>query len=56
MVDSPDILSVGISISKKLNGSILKKDDIKFLIQDAKQQVLRNYTNHNISHIVIKKL
>jgi cell division protein FtsA len=54
MVDSPEMLSIGISLSKKLDGLELKKEDIQFLIQDAKQQILRNYTNLNIIHIIIK--
>jgi len=54
MIDSNKMLSVGISISKKIDGSNLKKEDIKFLIQDAKQQVLRNHNNQNIVHIIIK--
>ena len=53
MIDSPKMLSIGISISKKLDGSKLKKEDIQFLIQEAKQQILRNYHN-NIIHIIIK--
>ena len=44
MIDSSKMLSIGISLSKKLDGSKLKKEDIQFLIQDAKQQVLRNYS------------
>ena len=55
MIDSSKMLFVGISISKKLDGSKLKKEDIKFLLQDAKQQVLRNQSNLSISHIIIKK-
>jgi cell division protein FtsA len=54
MIDSPNMLSIGLSISKKLDGSLLKKDDIQFLIQDAKQQILRNYFNQSIIHIIIK--
>jgi cell division protein FtsA len=53
MIDSTEMLSIGISISKKLDGSKLKKDDIQFLIQDAKQQVLRNHVNQSIIHIII---
>ena len=52
MIDSPKMLSINISISKKLDGSKLKKEDIKFLIQDAKQQVLRNYPDQNISRLL----
>ena len=47
------MFSVGISLSKKLDGSKLKQANIKFLVQDAKQQILKYYTNHNIAHIII---
>ena len=53
MLDSPDMLSVGISLFKKLDGSKLKQTNIQFLVQDAKQQILKYYTNHNIAHIII---
>ncbi len=53
MIDSSKMLSVGISLSKKLDGSILKKANIKFLVQEAKQQILKYYLNHNITHIII---
>lgn len=54
MVDSPEILTIGISLSKNLDGSTLKKQNVKFLIQDAKQQILSNYQNYDIIHIIIK--
>ena len=53
MIDSPKMLSIGISIFKKLDGSKLKKTNIQFLAQEAKQQILKYYTNHNIAHIII---
>ena len=53
MIDSPKMLSVGISLSKKLDGSKLKQTNIQFLVQEAKQQILKYYTNHNIAHIII---
>ena len=53
MMDSPKMLSIGISLSKKLDGSILKQTNIKFLVQEAKQQILKHYTSHNITHIII---
>jgi cell division protein FtsA len=53
MVDDSKMISIGISISKKLDGSKLKKEYIQFLIQDAKQQVLKSYRNQNIIHIII---
>jgi len=53
MIDSPKMLSVSISLSKKLNGSKLKQTHIKFLVQEAKQQILKYYADHNIAHIII---
>ncbi len=54
IIDSHQMLSVGISVSKKIDGSKVEKKDIQFLIQDAKKQVLRNYSIYNIIHIIIK--
>ena len=53
MIDSPKMLSVNISFSKRLDGSKLKKTNIQFLVQEAKQQILKYYTDYNIAHIVI---
>jgi len=53
MIDSPKMLSIGISLFKKLDGSKLKPQNIKFLVQEAKQQILKYYINHNIAHIII---
>ena len=53
MIDSPQMLSIGVSVSNKLDGSKLNKEDVQFLIQQAKQQILRNYKDQNIVHIII---
>ncbi len=53
MIDSPKMLSVGISISKKIDESQLRLEDIQFLVQEAKQQILKYYNNQNIVHIII---
>ena len=54
MIDSPETLSISLSLTKNFDGSKLKKKDIQFLIQDAKQQVLRNYPDQDIIHIIVK--
>ena len=54
MIDSPEMLSINLSLSKKFDKSKLKKEDIQFLIKDAKQQILRNYSEQSIIHIIIK--
>ena len=53
MVDSPKMLSVGISVSKKIDELQLKQGDIQFLVQEAKQQISKYYKNRNIIHIII---
>ena len=53
MIDSPKMLSVSISLYKKLDGSQLKQTNIQFLVQEAKQQILKYYINYNIAHIII---
>ena len=53
MIDSPKMLSISISLSKKLDESKLKKENIKFLVQEAKQEILKYYTSYNITHIII---
>ena len=53
MIDSSKMLSIGISISKKIDESKLREEDIQFLVQEAKQQILKYYNNQNIVHIII---
>ena len=55
MIDSSEMHSIALSLSKNFDGSVLKKEDVKFLIQDAKQQILRNHINQNILHIIVRK-
>ena len=53
MIDSSKMLSIGVSISKKIDESHLRYADVQFLVQEAKQQILKNYNNKNIVHIII---
>ncbi len=53
MIDSPNMLSIGISVAKKIDGLKLRHEDIQFLVQEAKQQILSNYNGQNIVHIII---
>ena len=53
MIDSPQMISIGISVSKKIDESQLRQEDIQFLVQEAKQQILKNYNSQNIVHIII---
>jgi cell division protein FtsA len=53
MMDSSKMISVAISVYKKIEELKLKEDDILFLIQEAKQQILKYYLDYNIVHIII---
>ena len=53
MIDSPKMFSIGISISKKIDKLKLSQKDIQFLVQEAKQQVLKSLNASNIIHIII---
>ena len=53
MVDSPKMLSIAISVSKKLEGSKLKQSNVQFLIQEAKQQILKYNKDLSVAHIII---
>ncbi|MDA7573328.1 cell division protein FtsA [Candidatus Pelagibacter sp.] len=53
MVDSSQMLPISISITKKFDQKKLENHKIQFLIQDAKQQILNNYSSQNIIHIII---
>jgi len=53
MIDSKKMLSIGISLSKKLDTIKLKQENIQFLVQEAKQQILKYYAHHDIVHIII---
>ena len=53
MLDSPDVLSISLSVSKKNEKNFLKKEDVEYLIQDAKQQILNGYKDKDIIHIII---
>jgi cell division protein FtsA len=53
MIDSPEALSIGLSLSKKIENKKIKKLEIEYLVQDAKQSILRSYPKQNIIHILI---
>jgi len=53
MLDSPDVLSISLSVLKKNENKFLIKEDIEYLIQDAKQQIINGYQDISIIHIVI---
>jgi len=53
MIDSPDSFSINLSLSKKKDSKKITTEDIQYLIQDAKQQILKSYSDQQIIHIIV---
>ena len=53
MLDTSDAFSIILSVSKKNEKKIITKQDVQYLIQDAKQQILSGYSDKSIIHIII---
>ena len=53
MLDTSDAFSIILSVSKKNEKKIITKQDVQYLIQDAKQQILRTHYDKDIVHIII---
>jgi len=54
MVDNPNILLISLSIFKKSDQQILNDNFLKYIIDDAKFEINKNYPNHEIIHSIIK--
>ena len=53
MVETPESISINLSLIKDNEGKKIQKKNVQYLIQDAKQQILRSYYNKKIIHIII---
>ena len=49
--EQPDFLCTKLSKNKKINGTKIHKDDIEFLLKEAKKQLILNDKNQSIIHI-----
>jgi cell division protein FtsA len=49
--EQTDFLCTKFSKQKKIDGSKIDKDDIDFLLKDAKKQIIHNDNDHSIIHI-----
>ena len=54
LVETTDSISINLSLSKNNEGEKIVKKDIQYLIQDAKQQILRSYLKKDILHIIVE--
>jgi cell division protein FtsA len=51
VLEQPEFLCTKLSKHKKIDGSKIHKDDIEFLLKDAKKQLILNDANQSIIHI-----
>ena len=54
MVDNSNILSISITIFKKSDEQILNNNFIKYITDEAKFEINKNYPNYEIVHSIIK--
>ena len=53
MVETPETMSVNLSVMHDNEEKQIDKKNVEYLIQDAKQQILRSYYNKKIIHIIV---
>ena len=53
MVETPESISINLSLIKDNEGKKIQKKNVQYLIQDAKQQILRTQYDKDIVHIII---
>ena len=53
MIETPESISINLSLLKDNEGKKIEKKIVQYLVQDAKQQILRSHQNKKIIHIII---
>ena len=53
MVETPDSISINLSLIKDNEGKKIEKKNVQYLVHDAKQQILRSHHSKKIIHIII---
>ena len=54
MIDNPETLSIYTSVKKNFDNKKIQKNQIEYLIEDLKQQILKNSSDIKIGHILIE--
>ena len=55
LIDSSDFFSIDISIRKNLEDKKINNKDIKYLLQEGRQLIQKNYPEKKIIHIILEK-
>ena len=54
MIDNPETLSIYTSVKKNFDNKKILKNQIEYLIEDLKQQILKNSSDIKIGHIIVE--
>ena len=54
MIDNPETLSIYTSVKKNFDNKKILKNRIEYLIEDLKQQILKNSSDIKIGHIIVE--
>ena len=54
MIDNPETLSIYTSVKKNFDNKKIHKNQIEYLIEDLKQQILKNSSDIKIGHILVE--
>ena len=54
MIDNPETLSINTSVKKNFDNKKIYKNQIEYLIEDLKQQILKNSSDIKIGHILVE--
>ena len=53
MIETPKSISISLSLTKNNDAKKIQRKDVQYLIQDAKQQILRTHYDKDIAYIII---
>ena len=56
LIDDTDLITIAFTVSKQINFNAFEKKDLEYLIQDAKQTILKFNSEYEILHIFITDL
>ena len=54
VIETPQTMSIQLSVIKNNEGKIITKQDALYLIQDARQQILKSHLDIRILHIIVE--
>ena len=54
MIETPQSISFKLSVMKNSEGNTITKQDLMYLVQDAKQQLIKSNSDISVIHIIIE--